>query len=308
MTKKMTLGEFNAPMIELAHRFEATGLEPHEMRAWLIAQQNRMYELPVNDMPTLRDLGEHYTKRMRGFLSTLKKEMDEGQEIQALMGLLQAIETGTPHDAIHPEDLDDDEDNSDEGLALHSLSVVDLRIDRGDACVPINKATISEFIEKEFNIVLKKNVLDEVMDALVRDGVKGLEEYILVSLADWFADMNVYNDSEAMKYGIPSDAVFKLVMISNFTKLGEDGLPIKNAEGKFEKGPNYKKPEPFIQALLFNSSELVQEWNELQQKVRSIETLAIPMLYTEVAPEGEDDDEVMDHPFAEEEDGEDEEE
>lgn len=39
-------------------------------------------------------------------------------------------------------------------------------------------------------------------------------------------------------------------MDSNESKLGADGNPIYDANGKFLKGPNYWKPEPRIKALL----------------------------------------------------------
>jgi hypothetical protein len=39
-------------------------------------------------------------------------------------------------------------------------------------------------------------------------------------------------------------------MDSNESKLGADGKPIYDANGKFLKGPNYWKPEPRIKALL----------------------------------------------------------
>ena len=42
---------------------------------------------------------------------------------------------------------------------------------------------------------------------------------------------------------------------SNESKLGADGKPIYDANGKFLKGPNYWKPEPKIQALLEAASK-----------------------------------------------------
>ena len=40
------------------------------------------------------------------------------------------------------------------------------------------------------------------------------------------------------------------VVDSNESKLGADGNPIYDANGKFLKGPHYWKPEPKIKALL----------------------------------------------------------
>jgi len=78
----------------------------------------------------------------------------------------------------------------------------------------------------------------------------------LVNLSDWFADMIVYIYSEATRCGIPLNEVLHIVMDSNESKLGADGLPIKDERGKFLKGPNYWKPEPKIRELLLNKLEI----------------------------------------------------
>ena len=39
------------------------------------------------------------------------------------------------------------------------------------------------------------------------------------------------------------EQVFDAVYESNMSKLGEDGLPVKRADGKILKGPNYKEPD-----------------------------------------------------------------
>ena len=73
---------------------------------------------------------------------------------------------------------------------------------------------------------------------------------IAVAIADVLGDIIVYCRSEALKYGIPLEAVLDIIMDSNESKLGADGNPIYDANGKFLKGPNYWKPEPRIRALL----------------------------------------------------------
>lgn len=72
----------------------------------------------------------------------------------------------------------------------------------------------------------------------------------IVALADLLADVIVFCKSEALKFGIPIDEVYSIVMDSNFSKLGPDGRPIKDERGKFLKGPNYWKPEPKIKELI----------------------------------------------------------
>lgn len=73
---------------------------------------------------------------------------------------------------------------------------------------------------------------------------------MLVAIADLLADITVYCRSEAVKYGIPLEEVLQIVMDSNDTKLGADGKPIKDADGKFLKGPDFEPPEPAIRELL----------------------------------------------------------
>lgn len=72
----------------------------------------------------------------------------------------------------------------------------------------------------------------------------------LVMLADLLADIQVYCASEMARFGLPVQEILQIVMASNESKLGADGKPIYNEQGKFMKGPNYWAPEPKIRALL----------------------------------------------------------
>ena len=99
----------------------------------------------------------------------------------------------------------------------------------------------------------KATLLDEVheIDEIVRlshDGAPALD--IAVAVADLLGDIMVYCRSEALKYGLPLEDVLDIIMDSNESKLGADGKPIYDANGKFLKGPNYWRPEPKIKALL----------------------------------------------------------
>ena len=73
---------------------------------------------------------------------------------------------------------------------------------------------------------------------------------MLVAVADLLGDVIVYCRSEALKFGIPLEDVLGVIMDSTQSKLGADGRPIYDANGKFLKGPNYWKPEPKIKELL----------------------------------------------------------
>lgn len=89
--------------------------------------------------------------------------------------------------------------------------------------------------------------IDEIV-ALAKNG--GARIDIAVAVADLLGDIMVYCRSEALKYGLPLEEVLDIIMDSNESKLGADGKPIYDANGKFLKGPNYWKPEPTIRALL----------------------------------------------------------
>lgn len=72
----------------------------------------------------------------------------------------------------------------------------------------------------------------------------------LVDLADFLGDVIVYCASEARRHGIPLEQVLEIIMDSNLSKLGADGLPILDHRSKIIKGPNYWKPEPKIRDLI----------------------------------------------------------
>lgn len=99
----------------------------------------------------------------------------------------------------------------------------------------------------------KATLMDEVHEidqivALSQNGSSPID--ILVAMADLLGDIMVYCRSEALKYGLPLEDVLNVIMDSNESKLGADGKPIYDANGKFLKGPNYWKPEPRIKVLL----------------------------------------------------------
>ena len=99
----------------------------------------------------------------------------------------------------------------------------------------------------------KATLLDEVHEideivAAVRAGAAPAD--VAVAIADVLGDIIVYCRSEALKYGLPLEEVLDVIMDSNESKLGADGKPIYDANGKFLKGPNYWQPESKIKALL----------------------------------------------------------
>ena len=107
-------------------------------------------------------------------------------------------------------------------------------------------------------VKFKATLMDEVheIDEIVELARGGADKMaIAVAIADLLGDIMVYCRSEALKYGLPLEAVLDVIMDSNESKLGADGKPIYDANGKFLKGPNYWKPEPKLQALLEAASK-----------------------------------------------------
>jgi predicted HAD superfamily Cof-like phosphohydrolase len=99
----------------------------------------------------------------------------------------------------------------------------------------------------------KATLMDEVheIDEIVKLAKSGGAPIdIAVAIADLLGDVIVYCRSEALKYGLPLEEVLEVIMDSNESKLGADGKPIYDANGKFLKGPNYWKPESRIKSLL----------------------------------------------------------
>jgi len=102
-------------------------------------------------------------------------------------------------------------------------------------------------------VKFKATLLDEVHEIdeiveLAKNGAAPID--VAVAVADLLGDIMVYCRSEALKYGLPLEDVLDVIMDSNESKLGADGKPIYDANGKFLKGPNYWRPEPKIKGLL----------------------------------------------------------
>lgn len=115
-----------------------------------------------------------------------------------------------------------------------------------------DKPTIPEDVEDKL-VKFKATLLDEIqeIDEIVELAKTSAQQIdIAVAIADLLGDIIVYCRSEAMKYGIPLEEALNIIMDSNESKLGEDGKPIYDANGKFLKGPNYWRPEPKIRDLL----------------------------------------------------------
>lgn len=134
--------------------------------------------------------------------------------------------------------------------------------------------TLGDEIAEGLLIKAKFSILKQVEQGLKREEIGDLDDVelssfadlassdleeakrqVLVDQGDWLADIVVYVRSEAMKYGLPLEVIQQVVMGSNFTKLPDDGIPVHDENGKFQKDPkNYRKPENAIYTILFDES------------------------------------------------------
>ena len=84
-----------------------------------------------------------------------------------------------------------------------------------------------------YNLI--KEELDEFKQALDNDD--------LLEVADALTDILYVTYGAGHAFGIDLDACFQEVQNSNMSKLGKNGKPIFNDQGKVMKGPNYFKPD-----------------------------------------------------------------
>jgi len=105
-----------------------------------------------------------------------------------------------------------------------------------------------EILDKEF---VELEDIQVELNRAADDNREEILHRVRVALADLLGDIIVYCASEGVRWELPMPQVLEVIMASNFSKLGADGLPIKNPKtDKFEKGPNYWKPEPLISEVL----------------------------------------------------------
>ena len=97
-----------------------------------------------------------------------------------------------------------------------------------------DKASFSSDKINKLRIDLIKEELDELTDAMKNND--------LLEVADALTDILYVTYGAGHAFGIDLDKCFEEVQNSNMSKLGEDGKPIYNENGKVMKGPNYFKP------------------------------------------------------------------
>ena len=92
---------------------------------------------------------------------------------------------------------------------------------------------------KEKIVKLRLNLIQEELEEF-REAVKKKD---IKEVADALTDILYVTYGAGHAFGIDLDSCFQEVQNSNMSKLGEDGKPIYNDQGKVMKGPKYFKPD-----------------------------------------------------------------
>jgi len=98
-----------------------------------------------------------------------------------------------------------------------------------------NKAQFPENKVVKLRVDLITEELNELKEAMANKDIK--------EVADALTDILYVTYGAGHAFGINLDKCFKEVQDSNMSKLGSDGKPIYNEQGKVMKGPNYFKPD-----------------------------------------------------------------
>lgn len=75
-----------------------------------------------------------------------------------------------------------------------------------------------------------------------REYREALEAGDLVAVADAIGDLLWVVYGAAVNHGLDADVIVKEIARSNGTKIGADGTPVVNRDGKILKGPYYEPP------------------------------------------------------------------
>ena len=86
---------------------------------------------------------------------------------------------------------------------------------------------------------LRYNLIKEELGELKQ----AMDNKDLLEVADALTDILYVTYGAGIAFGIDLDKCFQEVQNSNMSKLGNNGKPIFNDQGKVMKGPNYFKPD-----------------------------------------------------------------
>jgi predicted HAD superfamily Cof-like phosphohydrolase len=114
-----------------------------------------------------------------------------------------------------------------------------------------NFQNVKKFMETFGQEVNEKNVFPDekiiqLRYELIKEELEELKQAIkdkdMKEIADALTDILYVTYGAGHAFGINLDVCFDEVQKSNMSKLGLDGKPIYNENGKVMKGPNYFKP------------------------------------------------------------------
>tara|TARA_B100001996_G_scaffold308514_1_gene250030 strand:- start:51 stop:422 length:372 start_codon:yes stop_codon:yes gene_type:complete len=88
-------------------------------------------------------------------------------------------------------------------------------------------------------VKLRYDLIKEELDEFAQ----AIKDKNLVEVADSLTDILYVTYGAGIAFGIDLDKCFDEVQRSNMSKLGEDGKPIYNENGKVMKGPKYFQPD-----------------------------------------------------------------
>ena len=105
-------------------------------------------------------------------------------------------------------------------------------------------STFGQEIKKKPSLSTDK--INDLRIKLIEEELKEFKEAILnkdlKEVADALTDILYVTYGAGHAFGINLDDCFDEVQKSNMSKLGDDGKPIYNQDGKVMKGPKYFKP------------------------------------------------------------------
>ena len=117
---------------------------------------------------------------------------------------------------------------------MSNFNKVKIFMETFDQEVKIKPSFSTEKINK-LRYDLIKEELEELKEAM--------ENKDLLEVADALTDILYVAYGAGHAFGIDLDRCFEEVQNSNMSKLGVDGKPIYNEDGKVMKGPKYFKPD-----------------------------------------------------------------
>jgi len=94
---------------------------------------------------------------------------------------------------------------------------------------------------------LSTDKINKLRYDLIKEELEELKEAMenkdLLEVADALTDILYVTYGAGHAFGLNLDKCFEEVQNSNMSKLGENGKPIYNEDGKVMKGPKYFKPD-----------------------------------------------------------------